>query len=114
MYKQQLRTHARQFLRNRLPENQAAMFTRPSDNHRYKTRAAESGLLMYSNLDPRSIGYRLPKEWQATPHDVREINSLQGMKAKSKVSFLTKYAMFNCDVRDCYVCGSNAGNASGR
>ena len=113
LYKQQLRTHAQQFLKNRLPENQAAMFCKASDSHRYRTRAAEGGLLMYSNLDPRSIGFRLPKEWQSTPQDIRETKSIQGMKTKSKRDFLTQYGLFKCDAKDCFVCGRNAENALG-
>ena len=114
LYKQQLRTHTWQFSKNQLPKNQAAMFCKTKDTHRYGTRASERGLLGYVTQDQRSIGYRLPKEWESTPQDIRETNSLQGMKKKSKLSFLTQYGSFKCNVKDCFVCGHNAENASGR
>ena len=112
LYKQQLRVHAWQFSRKCLPANQAAMLSKTEDVHSYGTRAAKGGMLSYTAQDERSIGFRLPKEWQATPQEVRDSNSLQGMKTKSKRGFLSQYGLFNCDIRDCFVC-RNAENASG-
>ena len=112
LYKQQLRVHAWNFFKDRLPENQAAMLSKVRDTHQHGTRAAKGGMLSYSALDDRSIGYRLPREWQCTPQAVRESNSLKGMKNKSKQGFLTQYGLFKCEIRDCFVC-RNAENASG-
>ena len=112
LYKQQLRIHGWQFAKNRLPENQAAMLLKAKDAHRYGTRSSGRGLLSYSALDERSIGQRLPREWQSTPQDIRETISYQGMKKKSKMTFLSQYGLFKCDVRDCFVC-RNAENATG-
>ena len=112
LYKQQLRIHGWQFSKNRLPENQAAMLQRTKDTHKYQTRASERGLLSYSAQDERSIGQRLPKEWQSTPQDIRETISYQGMKKKSKGTFLSRYGLFECHVRDCFVC-RNADYAPG-
>ena len=112
LYKQQLRVHAWNFFKDRLPVNQTAMLSRAKDVHRYGTRAAEGGMLSYSAVNERSIGYRLPKEWQTTPQDIRNSNSLPGMKKKSKQGFLSQYGSFSCNARDCFVCRS-AENASG-
>ena len=104
LYKQQLRVHAWQFFKDLLPKNQAAMLQKTGDAHKYQTRAAGQSLLSYSTLDERSLGYRLPKEWQSTPQEVRNSNSLTGMKNKSKLEFLSQYGSFICTTRDCYVC----------
>ena len=112
LYKQQLRVHAWHFSRNYLPANQAAMFSKTEEMHKYGTRSAKGGMLSYTGLDERSIGIRLPKEWQSTPQTTRDSNSLQGMKNTSKKGFLSQYGSFSCDIRDCFVC-CNAENASG-
>ena len=113
IYKQQLRIHAWQFTKGLLPMSQASMLCKVRDAHKYGTRASERGLLLYSAQDQRAIGYRLPKEWEFTPHEVREARSLQGMKSKSKKSFLCQYEKFKCETKDCYVCCRNVGNAPG-
>ena len=104
LYKQQIRVHAWNFSRNQLPKNQAAMLVKAKDAHKYGTRASEKGLLSYSAFDERSLGYRLPKEWQSTPQEIRDTNSLQGMKKKSKQKFLSQYGLFSCNTKDCYIC----------
>ena len=104
LYKQQLRVHAWHFSKNQLPKNQAAMLVKAKDVHRYGTRAAEKGLLSYSASDERSLGCRLPKEWQSTPQDIRDCNSLPGMKRRSKQKFLSQYGLFSCNDRNCFVC----------
>ena len=83
-----------------------------NDAHRYGTRSFGRGLPSYSALDERTIGQPLPREWQSTPQDIRETISYQGMKKKSKMTFLLQYGLFKCDVRDCFVC-RNVENATG-
>ena len=83
------------------------------DSHNYKTRASGKKLLSYSAQDQRSIGYRLPREWQLTPSDIREACSLKAMKKRSKQSLLSQYGLFVCATRNCYLCSRNAENASG-
>ena len=113
LYKQQLRIHAWQFANAILPRSQATMLCKVKDAHKYGTRASERGLFLYSTQDQRSIGYRLPKEWELTPQEVRDARSLQGMKSRSKKSFFAHYEEFRCGVLDCYVCCCNVGNAPG-
>ena len=103
LYKQQLRIHAWQFMNDRLPLNQAAMLSRQRDVHEHNTRAAGSGL-SFSTQDQRSVAYRIPKEWQSLPKDIRGLSSLWGFKKKSKEAFLQNYESFQCAIRDCYVC----------
>ena len=103
MYRQQLRIHAWLFMKGRLPESQAAMLSRVSDIHSHNTRSAGSGLFL-SSQDQRSIGYRIPKEWDTLPEELREMTSIYGFKKKSKNSFIADYRLFSCGVPGCYVC----------
>ena len=107
IYKQQLRVHAWQFANEKLPANQANMLCKVRDSHKYRTRASERGLILCSTQDQRSIKYRLPKVWQSTPLETREAGTLQGLKRKSKLAFLSQYGSFSCTTRDCYVCRRN-------
>ena len=113
LYRQQLRVYAWQFSKNLLPESQAAMLHKVKDSHKYSTRASEKGLLRYTTEDQRSIGYRVPREWQSTPSEVRQAKTLQGTKNRSKKGFLSEYGSFICEESDCYVCGCDAEGASG-
>ena len=113
IYRQQLRIHAWQFANGILPASQSTMLCKVRDAHNYGTRASRRGLLLYSAQDQRSIGYRLPKEWELTPQVTREARSLQKLKNNSKKSFFSKYEAFSCEVKDCYVCGRNVENAPG-
>ena len=107
IYKQQLRVHAWQFANEKLPTNQADMLRKVRDSHKYGTRASERGLILCSTQDQRSIKYRLPKEWQSTPLETREAGTLQGLKKRSKLAFLSQYGSFSCTTRDCFVCRRN-------
>ena len=40
------------------------------------------------------VGYRVPKEWDCLPGELREINSLKGFKIEFKEGFLAKYEAF--------------------
>ena len=102
LYRQQLRIHAWQYMRGILPTNQAAMLSRLSEVHQYNTRSAGMGLHI-STQDQKSIGYRIPKEWQSVPEDVKKM-SLGGFKKRSKRGFLSEYASFQCEIVGCYVC----------
>ena len=62
----------------------------------------------------RSVGYRIPKEWQALPEELRQMNSLGGLKKKSKQLFLENYKKFNCSEQNCFICTSEIDNASRR
>ena len=113
IYRHQLRIHAWKFSKDKLPESQTSMFSLVRNTHSYGTRASGRGLISYSAQDQRSIGYRIPKEWQETPQNIREANTINGMKKKSKQSFLSSYGSFECTTRNCFVCGRNAVNATG-
>ena len=108
LYRQQLRIHAWKFSRGMLPENQRAMLCMVRDTHNYETRASGNRLLSYSTQDQRCIGYRLPREWQSTPSDVREASGLQLMKKRSKQHFLLKYSFFECSTQNCFICSRSA------
>ena len=104
LYKQQLRIHAWRFWNDKLPISQAAMLGRVGEIHSYSTRSARSGLFLASR-DHRAVGYRIPKEWDSLPDELKSIKSLGSFKRRSKGSFLAEYSSFNCTVRRCYVCG---------
>ena len=104
LYRQQLRIHAWQFWNQRLPESQAAALCRVSETHGYSTRSAGVGIALKTQ-DQKSIGYRVPKEWETIKKELREIKSLTGFKRKSKNEFLENYKAFVCRDKSCYVCG---------
>ena len=103
---QQLRVHAWQFWNGRLPENQAAMLQRVGDVHRYRTRAAGSGIHV-GTRDHRSVGYRVPREWAGMTGELRGAGSLAAFKRGSRAGFLAEYGGFRCVVADCGVCGGS-------
>ena len=111
LYRQQLRVHAWQFWRGRLPASQAAMFEKVGGVHGYGTRAAGAGMFV-STRDHGSVGYRVPKEWASLTEAQREMGSLGGFKRRSRLGFLAGYGASACAVRGCYVCGA-AGRAVG-
>ena len=108
LYRQQLRLYAWKFWKNKLPENQTVLLSKVSDVHRHQTRSADLGLFVKTQ-DHRSVGYRVPKEWDSVPKVLRDISSLSGFKKKSKDEFIMGYKRFICDIHNCYVCGRSAG-----
>ena len=104
LYKQQLRVYGWKFMKGKLPENQIKMLSKVSDVHGHNTRQAKTGLSL-STQDHRSVGYRVPKEWQSLTEKVKESSSLVGFKSRSKEELLAKYKSFICNERNCYVCG---------
>ena len=78
-----------------LPENQGNMLSNVSSVHRYAMRSAKAGLFI-STQDHRSIGYRIPSEWQSLAGDLQGMSSLTGFKKKSKASFIAQYKSFKC------------------
>ena len=106
LYRQQLRVHAWRFIRNKLPENQAVMLNKVSDVHRHNTRSSSMDLYI-SSQDHRSIGYRIPREWQSLPKELKDVNSLGGLKRKSKEGFISTYKSFSCVRQGCFVCASS-------
>ena len=103
LYRQQVRVHAWRFWNRRLPVHQAAMFERVDTVHGYGTRRAGIGLYV-STRDHRSVGYKVPREWELLPAKLRGTSSLQAFKRNSRAEFIQDYRLFVCDVRDCYVC----------
>ena len=79
------------------------MLSRVSDIHTYNTRSAEAGLFL-GTQDHRSIGYRVPKEWESVGRPLRESRSLSSFKKRSREEFLSSYKAFDCKTRNCYVC----------
>ena len=105
LYRHQLRIHAWKFWNDKLPQSQAAMLSKTHDNHGHNTRSARLGLTI-STQDHKSIGYRLPKEWESLTTALREIKSLTGFKEKSRNCFFLEYKGFKCTTRNCYVCSN--------
>ena len=103
LYRQQLRIHAWQFMKGFLPASQAVILSKIRDIHGHNTRSARRDLFV-STSDQRSIGYRIPKEWQSIPEDLKKLGSLTGLKKKSKQGFINKYKSFQCEISDCYIC----------
>ena len=103
MYKQQLRVYAWRYWRGRLPSSQTGMLGKVEDVHTYNTRSARAGLFI-SSRDHRSLGYRVPREWDTLPEEHREIRSQNGFKRKSKEGFLAGYRSFRCLNKKCYIC----------
>ena len=81
-----------------------------SDIHKYNTRSARA-CLFFSTQDHRSIGYRIPKEWESLPKELKETVSLGGLKRKSKDRFIKGYEAFKCIKLDCAVCLDMSRNA---
>ena len=111
LHRQQLRVHAWRFWNGRLPGNQAAMLSRVADVHGYGTRSARAGLHL-STRDHRSVGFRVPREWDSLSDAQRGVASLAGFKRGSRRGFLEGYAAFVCVDRGCYVCLRERGGAA--
>ena len=105
LYKQQLRLFAWRFWNGRLPENQAAMLTRVSDQHGYGTRSAGLGLVVGSG-DHRVVAYKVPVEW-SLPAELRQAPTLGAFREGSKRGFLAGYGAFRCG--GCWVCAGRDG-----
>ena len=103
MYRQQIRVHTWKFWNGKLPESQAGMLNKVNETHEYNTRRAKMGLTV-TTQDHCSIGYRAPKEWDSMTETLREVKSLSGFKAQSKLEFLKGYKAFECSAKDCFVC----------
>ena len=103
LYRQQLRILGWQFYNGLLPASQTAIFNKTSDVHSYSTRSAEKGIY-FSSKDHRSIGYRVPKEWESIVKGTKEARSLNSFKRLSKDEFIKSYGLFNCSVGNCFVC----------
>ena len=71
LYRQQMRIHAWKFWNGKLPPSQADMLGKVSETHEHNTRSAKFGLTR-STHDHRSIGYRIPKEWESLTETQRE------------------------------------------
>ena len=106
LYRQQLRVHAWRFWNGRLPQNQAAMLSRVGDVHGYGTRSARGGMYL-GTRDHRSVGYRVPTEWDSLGRVQREVGSLAGFKRGSREGFLAGYRAFVCG--GCFVCRGGRG-----
>ena len=104
LYRQQLRTHAWRFKNGCLPDNQAKLLSRVEDVHSHNTRAARTGVYI-SSRDHRVVGFRVPKEWDTLPQELKLTKSFTAFKKKSKEGFLREYREFSCSTQDCYVCG---------
>ena len=104
LYRHQLRVYAWQFWKGRLPESQAVLLGRVESTHGYNTRAARAGIFV-SAREHRSLGYRIPKEWETLPEELRSFGTVTGFKKRSKKEFLTVYRSFECGERGCLVCG---------
>ena len=60
-----------------------------------------------STRDHRSVGYRVPSEWAALSVGLRGVGSLAAFKRASRAGFIAEYRLFECGVRECFVCGIN-------
>ena len=105
LYRQQMRIHAWKFWNGRLPESQANALNKVSDTHGYSTRSARHGISSKAQ-DHKSIGYRVPREWESLSQKNREVKSLSGFKKNSKMDFIAKYKAFRCEANNCYICGN--------
>ena len=104
MYRHQLRIYAWRFWNERLPGSQVAMLSKAEDTHSHNTRAAKNCLFL-STRDHRSLGYRVPKEWETLTPALRQMKSLSSFKNRSKGEFFKAYKSFKCMDRGCFVCG---------
>ena len=110
LYRLQLRTHAWKLWNRRLPGSQLLSMSKVSEKHRHNTRAAASHLAIQTQ-DFKSMGYRIPKEWESLSKELRETRSLTGFKRRSKNGFLANYRAFKCDDTSCFVCGPDGSAA---
>ena len=113
LYRQQLRIHAWKFWNGRLPDSQASMLNKVSDTHNHFTRKARMGLT-FTTQDQRSIGYRVPKEWDSLAEAEKQAKTLSCFKNQSKRYFLNEYRAFNCMTKDCFICRSERDTAENR
>ena len=104
LYRQQLRIHAWRFWNSCLPQAQAAMLEKISQTHDHGTRLAKRGMFV-STRNHKQVGYRVPKEWETLPENLRGSATLGGFKKLSKKEFLEGYGQFKCAGAGCYVCG---------
>ena len=104
MYRHQLRIYAWRIWNGRLPGSQVALLSRAANTHGHNTRAAKNCLFL-STQDHRSVGYKVPKEWETLTSALRQIKSLSGFKNKSKEDFFKAYKTFKCEDQGCFVCG---------
>ena len=112
LYRQQLRVHAWRFWNGRLPGNQASMLSRTADVHGYGTRSAGVGIHRTSR-DHRSVGYRVPAEWETVGRVERGVVSLAAFKRGSREGFLRGYGAAVCVDRGCFVCGRGGEGGGG-
>ena len=108
LHRQQLRLYAWRFCNGKLPENQASLLYKVRDIHGHNTRSAGSGLYIQTQ-DHRSVGYRVPKEWESVSKVLREMTSLSGFKRKSREEFILSYKAFECVAQVCCICSRSAG-----
>ena len=113
MYRHQLRIYAWRFWNGKLPENQAALLSRSENSHGHSTRAARSCLFI-STRDHRSVGYRVPKEWETLTPAQRQNKSLNSFKNRSKEEFIKVYKAFECVDRGCFICCNRPSLEPGR
>ena len=81
------------------------MLSRVSSIHSHNTRSAGNEIFM-STQDQRSIAYRVPKEWQALPRELKDVKNLMGFKKRSKQGFIKEYRSLICEGVNCYICRS--------
>ena len=98
-------------MNKRLPGSQAIALSKVSEVHGHNTRAAGVGLAIKTQ-DRKSIGYRIPKEWESLAKELKETRSLSGFKKRSKDEFLAVYKAFTCEDNSCYVCGSESSSSA--
>ena len=103
LYRHQLRTYAWRFSNSNLPPIHMRLMDRVGDIHSHNTRSARAGIFR-STRDHKSIGYRVPKEWDSLSEDMKGVRTLSGFKNKSKDNFLAGYRSFRCTQRDCFIC----------
>ena len=71
-------------------------------------------LLYISTRDHRSVGHKVPSEWATLPLELRGAQSLAAFKRTSRAGFVRDYGLYECGVRNCYVCGGYVWLASRR
>ena len=101
--RQQMRIYAWKFWKGKLPGSQEDMLGKVKQTHGHNTRMAQTGIA-FKSQDHKSIGYRIPKEWDSLSRSLKESKSLSGFKQQSKRDFLAGYAKFKCTTANCYVC----------
>ena len=103
LYRHQLRIYGWQFWNKHLPHNQAAMLERVSQMHEHGTRLASRGMFV-GTRNHKQVGYRVPKEWETLPGELRGASSLGAFKRISRAEFIKGYGQFICSVGDCFIC----------